>query len=88
MRSKAIIQAMLENGMLDPAKHNPNDFITYTVSAAKLLEERLKDVKQHEEIAEIVAGMFDSGFCDRKAQKDPSEWTMFAEAAIDELKVI
>ena len=88
MRSKGIIQAMLDNGMLDPAKHNPNDFITYTVSAAKLLEERLKDVKQHEEIAELVAGMFDAGFCDRKLQKDPSEWTMFAEAAIDELKVI
>jgi hypothetical protein len=88
MRSKAIVQAMLENGMLDPAKHNPNDFITYTVSACKLLEERLKDVKQHEEIAEVVAGMFDSGFCNPKEQKDPSEWTMFAEAAIDELKVI
>ena len=88
MRSKAIVQAMLENGMLDSEKHNPNDFITYTTSAAKLREERLKDVKKHEEIAEIVAAMFDSGFCNRKDQKDPSEWTMFAEAAIDELKVI
>jgi len=88
MRSKSIVLAMLDNGMLDPDKHNPNDFITYTVSATKLLEERLKDVKQHEEIAELVASMFDSGFCNRKEQKDPSEWTMFAEAAIDELKVI
>jgi len=88
MRSKSIVLAMLDNGMLDADKHNPNDFITYTVSATKLLEERLKDVKSHEMIAEVVASMFDAGFCSRKEQKDPSEWTMFAEAAIDELKVV
>ena len=88
MRSKVIIQAMLENGMLVKGKHNPNDYITYVTQAAKLLEACLKDVKAHEDVAETVGAMFDGGFCDPKEQKDPSEWTMFAESAIAELKVV
>jgi len=88
MRSKLIVQAMLENGFLDNTKHNPNDYITYVVQAGKLLEEAFKDVKQHESVAEIISAMFDAGFCSSKEQKDPSEWTMFAESAIAELKVL
>jgi len=87
MRSKLIVQAMLENGFLDNTKHNPNDYITYVVQAGKLLEVALKDVKQHEAVAEVISAMFDAGFCS-KEQKDPSEWTMFAESAIAELKVL
>ena len=88
MRSKVIVQAMLENGFLDREKHNPNDYITYVVQAAKLLEAALKDVKAHESIAETISAMFDAGFCNPKDQKDPSEWTMFAESALAELKVV
>ena len=88
MRSKNIVQSMLENGFLDPKKHNPNDYITHTTNAAKRLEEALKGVKDHEAVAELVAGMFDTGFCDSKEQTDPTEWVMFAETAIAELKVV
>jgi hypothetical protein len=79
---------MLENGFLDTQKHNPNDYITHTTNAAKRLEEALKGVKDHESVAEMVAVMFDSGFCDAKEQADPNEWVMFAETAIAELKVV
>jgi hypothetical protein len=36
----------------------------------------------------MVAVMFDSGFCTVKEQADPTEWVMFAETAIAELKVV
>ena len=88
MRSKNIVQSMLENGFLDPKKHNPNDYITHTTNAAKRLEEALKGVKDHESVAELVASMFDTGFCDAGEQSDPTEWVMFAETAIAELKVV
>ena len=88
MRSKIIIQSMLENGFLDSKKHNPNDFITHTTNASKRLEEALKGVKDHEAVAEIIASMFEAGFCDSQEQADPSEWMMFAETAIAELKVV
>ena len=88
MRCKIIIQSMLESGFVDPQKHNPNDYITHTTNAAKRLEEALKGVKAHESVAEIVASMFEAGFCDSKEQADPSEWVMFAETAIAELKVV
>jgi len=85
MRSKLIIQSMLENGFLSSESHNPNDYVNYVVRAIKILDTGLQPYKQHEEIAEIVAAMFDSGFCTRDNQKDPSEWIMFAETAIAEL---
>ena len=88
MRSKLIVESMLANGMLDVERHNPNDFITYTTKATKLLEAALADVKQHEDVADVVAAMFDAKFCTSAAQQDPSEWIMFAEAAIAELKVV
>lgn len=88
MRSKNIVQSMLENGFLDNEKHNPNDYITHTTNAAKRLEEALKGVKEHESVAELVAVMFDSGFCTVKNHADPTEWVMFAETAIAELKVV
>jgi hypothetical protein len=88
MRSKNIVQSMLENGFLDNKKHNPNDFITHTTNAAKRLEEALKGVKAHDSVAELVAAMFDSGFCTVGEQADPTEWIMFAETAIAELKVV
>jgi hypothetical protein len=88
MRSKLIVESMLANGMLDSTRHNPNDFITYTTKATKQLEVSLADVKQHENVADLVAAMFDSGFCTAEAQADPNEWIMFAEAAIAELKVV
>lgn len=88
MRSKLILESMLANGMLDPDRHNPNDYITYATKASKLLEAALMDVSKHEDVADIVSAMFDAGMCTAKAQKDPSEWIMFAEAAIAELKVV
>ena len=88
MRSKIIVEAMLANGFLDTKRHNPNDFITFVTKASKLLEAALQDVKKHEDVADVVAGMFDAGFCTQEGQQDPSEWIMFAEAAIAELKVI
>jgi len=88
MRSKLIVEAMLAAGMLDPDRHNPNDFITYTTKATKLLEAALAGVKQHEDVADVVVAMFDAGFCAPDAQGDPSEWIMFAEAAVAELKVV
>ena len=77
---------MLDNGFLDPESHNPNDFVNYTVRALKILEEALKDAKRHEEIVELVATMFDNGFCTRKLQADPSEWIMYAQTAVVDLK--
>ena len=88
MRSKNIVQSMLENGFLDSKKHNPNDYITHTTNAAKRLEEALKGVKDHESVAEVVASMFVAGFCGAGEQTDPTEWVMFAETAIAELKVV
>ncbi len=87
MRSKIIVQAMLEAGFCDPKQHNPNDFITHTTNASKRLEEALKTVKAHEAVADLVASMFETGFCG-KDQKDPNEWIMFAETAVAELKVV
>ena len=86
MRSRPIVQSMLDNGFLDSEAHNPNDFVNYTVRALKILEEALKDAKKHEEIVELVATMFDNGFCGRPAQSDPSEWIMYAQTAIVDLK--
>ncbi len=88
MRSKIIIQAMLENGFCDPKRHNPNDYITHVTNASKRLEEGLKAVKNHENVADVVASMFENGFCDSKSQADPNEWIMFAETAVAELRVV
>jgi|GEM_PF-2469295 len=88
MRSKVILQAMLDNGFLESEAHNPNDYITYVTKAAKQFELLLANVNAHEDVAEMVASMFDGGFCTRAAQADPNEWIMFAEAAIEELKVV
>ncbi|MEE2829780.1 MAG: hypothetical protein VX498_11385 [Myxococcota bacterium] len=88
MRCKNIIQSMLENGCVDPKKHNPNDYISHTTNAAKRLEDALKGVKDHEGVSDTVAAMFDVGFCNAKEQTDPNEWIMFAETAIAELKVV
>jgi hypothetical protein len=86
MRSRPIVMSMLDNGFLDPEAHNPNDFVNYTVRALEILEEALKDSKKHEEIVEIVATMFDNGFCTRKLHADPSEWIMYAQMAVVDLK--
>ena len=88
MRSKIILQSMLDNGFLESETHNPNDYITYVTKAAKQLDELLASVNKHEEVGELGAAMFDNGFCTRAAQADPNEWIMFAEAAIAELKVV
>ncbi len=88
MRSKTIITAMLDNGFLSNKTHNPIDYITYTTKAAKLLEASLKDVKQHEAVSELVASMFDAGFCKPEDFDDPTEWITFAESAVAELKVV
>ncbi|MCP4871506.1 MAG: hypothetical protein GY898_22575 [Proteobacteria bacterium] len=87
MRSKIIVQAMLEAGFCDAKRHNPNDYISHTTNAAKRLEEALKGVKAHEDVSDLIAAMFETGFCG-KEQKDPNEWIMFAETAIAELKVV
>jgi hypothetical protein len=79
---------MLDAGFCDPKRHNPNDYITHVTNASKRLEDSLKAVKQHEDVADTVAQMFESGFCNSKDQTDPNEWIMFAETAIAELKVI
>ncbi len=88
LRSKVILAAMLANGFLDAGKHNPNDYVNYVASAGKRLEAALRDVKKHEEVADLVAVMFESGFCTADAQNDPNEWIIFAESAIAELKVL
>lgn len=88
LRSKVILEAMLANGFLVPKKHNPNDYVNYVASAGKRLEAALMDVKKHEEVGDLVAAMFDAGFCTPDAQGDPNEWIIFAESAIAELKVL
>jgi hypothetical protein len=88
MRSKTIVQAMLDNGFCDPKRHNPNDYITHVTHATKRLEDALKAVKAHADVGELVAAMFETGFCDPAEQVDPNEWIMFAETAIAELKVV
>lgn len=88
MRCKNIILAMLDNGFCDRNRHNPNDYISHVTNAAKRLEDALKAVKQHEDVADLIAQMFEAGFCDAEAQPDPNEWIMFAETAIAELKVV
>lgn len=87
MRSKIIVQAMLDAGFCDAKRHNPNDYISHTTNAAKRLEEALKSVKGHENVSDLIASMFEVGFCGPE-QKDPNEWIMFAETAIAELKVV
>ncbi len=87
MRSKILVQAMLDAGFCDPKRHNPNDYISHTTNAAKRIEESLKTVKNHDEVTDLVASMFESGFCGSE-QSDPNEWIMFAETAIAELKVV
>ena len=59
MRCKLIIQAMLDAGFCDPKRHNPNDYITHVTNAAKRLEDALKSVKQHEDVADTIASMFE-----------------------------
>ncbi len=86
MRSRVIVQAMLENGFLDPEVHNSGDYINYTVQAAKDIEAALQDSKKPEEVGELVAAMFDAGFCNRTTSPDPRQWIDFAQAAVWELK--
>ena len=88
MRSQIILQSMLENGFLSRTDHNALDYINWTVRAAKSLEEKLQDVRKPDTVAELVAAMFDAGFCTREKNADPAEWILFAEAAIAELATI
>ena len=85
MHAKIILQSMLDNGFLDPAAHNPLDFVNYTVRAAKALEVVLGEARDPGAVAEVVATMFDNGFCDRSRQADPIEWIQFAEGAVRDL---
>ncbi len=85
MHSKIVVQSMLDNGFLDPQAHNPVDFVTYTARAATTLEEALGQARDPAAVAEVVATMFDAGFCDRTRFADPIEWIQFAEQAIHEL---
>lgn len=85
MHSKIVLQSMLDNGFLDPQAHNPVDFVTYTGRAAAELEEALGETKDPAAVAEVVATMFDAGFCDRTRFPDPTEWIQFARSAIHEL---
>ncbi len=88
MRSRVIVQAMLENGFLTTETHNSGDYINYTVQAAKDIEAALQDVKKPEEVCELVAAMFDSGFCSREQNPDPRQWIDLAQAAVWELKSV
>jgi hypothetical protein len=85
MHSKLVLQSMIDNGFLDPQSHNPVDFITYARRAAEELEAVLGKVPDPQGTAEVVATMFDNGFCDRTRQPDPSEWITFATQACHEL---
>jgi hypothetical protein len=86
MRSRVIVQAMLENGFLTPETHNSGDYINYTVQATKDIQAALQDAKQPEEITELVAAMFDAGFCTHEQNPDPRQWIDLAQAAVWELK--
>ncbi len=86
MLSHTIIQAMLDAKYLDDEVHNPVDFINFSVRAAKVLEAALKKCKSPEQVSEVVASMFDNGFCHRDREQDPMQWVQYAEAAIAELK--
>ena len=86
MQCHTILQSMLENGFLDPEAHNPVDFVNFTVRASKSLEGALKKAKSPAEVSEVVASLFDAGFCNRDREKDPMQWVMYAETAINELK--
>ena len=86
MRSRVIVQAMLENGFLTSEAHNSGDYINYTVQAAKDIEGALQDAKKPDEVCELVAAMFDAGFCTREQNPDPRSWIDLAQAAVWELK--
>jgi hypothetical protein len=86
MHCHTIIQSMLENGYLDPETHNAVDFINFSVRAAKVLDASLKKCKSPAEVSEVVASMFDAGFCTREREQDPMQWVMYAETAISEMK--
>ena len=88
MRSRVIVQAMLENGFLTTDTHNSGDYINYTVQAAKDIEAALADVKKPDEVSELVAAMFDAGFCNREQNPDPRQWIDLAQAAVWELKAV
>ena len=86
MKCHTILQSMLDNGFMVTETHNPVDYINFIARAAKVLEAKLGKTKSPEEVSQVVGSMFDSGFCSRKNQKDPMEWVLYAETAIDELK--
>jgi hypothetical protein len=88
MHSRTIVKAMLDNGFLDPERHNPTDFVTFTTNAAKRIEASLADAPKPEAVSVVVAAMFDAGLCHPEHQTDPNEWIIYAELAIAELRVV
>jgi hypothetical protein len=85
MHSKLVLQSMIDNGFLDSQSHNPVDYITYCRRAAEEIEAALAKLSDPGAVAEVVATMFDNGFCDRTRFPDPSEWISFATQACQEL---
>ncbi len=85
MHCKLVLQSMIDNGFLDPRSHNPVDYVTYTRRAAEAVEAALSRAADPQATAELVATMFDNGFCARDRHPDPSEWITFAVQACEEL---
>ena len=42
--------------------------------------------KSADEVAEVVAAMFDAGFCNRDDQPDPAEWISYAVQSIKAIR--
>ncbi len=82
MKSAKIVIAMMDQGFLKPDLDNPVDYTLFSARAIQQLNEALKGSKDAEDIAEVVASMFDNGFCNRDDQPDPAEWISYAVQAV------
>lgn len=86
MKSAKIVTAMLDNGFLKPDLDNPVDYTLFASRAVEQLDEALKGAKSVDAICELVAAMFDSGYCNRDDQPDPAEWISYAVQAVKAIR--
>ena len=86
MKSAKVITAMLDAGFLKPDLDNPIDFTLFSARAVEQLNEALKGCKAADELTDIIASMFDNGYCNRDDQPDPAEWISYAVQAVKALR--
>ena len=86
--SSKIIMAMIDNGFVSPDYEAPPDYLLFVSRAIYEIETALTALPEgHAEgVSDIVAAMFDNGFCNRKKETDPVEWINYAVQAIKSIR--